>query len=425
MQYKAFMSYSHAADGKLAPALQSALQRFAKKWYQLRAFRVFRDDASLATTPALWKEIQRALDNSEFFILMASPKSAVSVWVQREVDHWLKNHSVNNLLIVLTEGELLWDKKVNEFVWNEHTPLPVCLKGVFKEEPRYLDLRWARNPEKQLSLNHNRFRESVADLGATLHDRPKDDLIGEEVRQHRKFRRSAWSGVIALFIFAVGMAIAAYWALQQTEIAERRQLEAETAAKAERKARAEADKQREEADRQRAEAERQKTEAEKQRDVASRNEKLAEQRRLEAERQKNEAERQKQLATKNEKEARRQSVRVAASGIQTAAFAQVNEDPTLGALLLTNLSQLQVPYGGLRTAHELAIRPLAISSLAGHTNEVSSAAYSPDGQFIVTASNDATARVWRADGTGEPVVLKGPSRLCVVTPPIVLMASSS
>jgi WD40 repeat protein len=36
-----------------------------------------------------------------------------------------------------------------------------------------------------------------------------------------------------------------------------------------------------------------------------------------------------------------------------------------------------------------------------------SAAWSPDGKRIVTASADKTARVWTADGSGEPVVLKG------------------
>ena len=34
--YTAFISYSHAADGKLAPALQLALHRFARPWYRLR-----------------------------------------------------------------------------------------------------------------------------------------------------------------------------------------------------------------------------------------------------------------------------------------------------------------------------------------------------------------------------------------------------
>jgi WD40 repeat protein len=35
------------------------------------------------------------------------------------------------------------------------------------------------------------------------------------------------------------------------------------------------------------------------------------------------------------------------------------------------------------------------------------AAFSPEGERVVTASEDGTARVWRADGRGEPVVLKG------------------
>jgi len=43
-QYDVFISYSHAADGRLAPALQSGLQRLAKPWYKPRALRVFRDD---------------------------------------------------------------------------------------------------------------------------------------------------------------------------------------------------------------------------------------------------------------------------------------------------------------------------------------------------------------------------------------------
>jgi len=37
-----------------------------------------------------------------------------------------------------------------------------------------------------------------------------------------------------------------------------------------------------------------------------------------------------------------------------------------------------------------------VRSLAGHSGSVSSAAYSPDGRFIVTASEDRTARVWIA-----------------------------
>jgi len=61
MPYKAFISYSHAADGQLAPTLQSALHRFAKPFYKLRAVRVFRDKSNLQLTPGLWPLIQSVL----------------------------------------------------------------------------------------------------------------------------------------------------------------------------------------------------------------------------------------------------------------------------------------------------------------------------------------------------------------------------
>lgn len=89
MTYKAFISYSHAADGKLAPLLQSGLHRFAKPFLRMRAMRVFRDATSLHLTPALWPTIQKALHESEHFILMASPEAAKSDWVREEVKEWL------------------------------------------------------------------------------------------------------------------------------------------------------------------------------------------------------------------------------------------------------------------------------------------------------------------------------------------------
>ncbi|WP_437288368.1 nSTAND1 domain-containing NTPase [Sorangium sp. So ce406] len=45
--------------------------------------------------------------------------------------------------------------------------------------------------------------------------------------------------------------------------------------------------------------------------------------------------------------------------------------------------------------------------LRGHQDYVSSAAFSRDGKRIVTASNDQTVRVWNADGTGQAVELRG------------------
>ena len=109
--YNAFISYSHAADGKMAPALQEGLEKFAKPWFKIRSLNIFRDEASLSASPHLWANIQKALDESEFLIYMASPVSASSIWVGREIEYWVTNKSIDKLLIVLTDGEIPWDNK--------------------------------------------------------------------------------------------------------------------------------------------------------------------------------------------------------------------------------------------------------------------------------------------------------------------------
>ena len=217
--YDAFMSYSHAADGMLAPALQSALHRFAKPWYRLRALHVFRDKTTLAVTPSLWGAIRAALDQSTFFILLASPESAASIWVQQEIEYWLARNPPQRMLIVLTSGEMQWDRAAGGFNASTTTALPEMLMRRFADEPLFLDLRWAHD-ETHLSLSHPRFRDAVADLAATVHGRPKDALVGEDVRQHRRALRIAWSAAATLAILAAVSVIAALVAVQQRNIAE-------------------------------------------------------------------------------------------------------------------------------------------------------------------------------------------------------------
>jgi len=222
MLYNAFVSYSHAADGKLGPALQSALHRFARRWYQLRALRVFRDDTNLSFSPALWMSIEKALSESEFLILLASPTAAKSKWVQREVDFWLSQKSPEHLLLVVTDGQVAWDDAAGDFDWRITDCLPGSLKGAFAGEPKFVDFRWARSGEG-LALNNPVFLDNIADLAANLHGKDKDALVGEDIRQHRKVRRLAWSGVITLTLLTVLSVSAGLFAWMQKNQAERQQ----------------------------------------------------------------------------------------------------------------------------------------------------------------------------------------------------------
>jgi hypothetical protein len=176
MGYHAFISYSHAADGMLAPAIQSGLQRLAKPWFRLPIIKVFRDQTSLSANPGLWSEIERNLAASEYFILLAFDASARSPWVQRELAWWTAHRPTENLLIVVTDGEIRWDSDATDFDWSRTTCLPASLKGCFREEPLFVDMRWAQG-RNDLSLRHSQFRAGVLNLAAPLHRRPKDELL--------------------------------------------------------------------------------------------------------------------------------------------------------------------------------------------------------------------------------------------------------
>jgi WD40 repeat protein len=229
MLYKAFVSYSHAADGKLAPALQRALHHIAKPWYRLRTMRLFRDQTNLATSPGLWTEIEQALGQSEFFIHLASPTAAQSPWVQKEVDWWLTNRSRQTFLIVLTDGVLHWDNVAQDLDWSVTTALPRRVAKAFAEEPLHTDLRWAHSFD-QLSLRHSQFRAAILELAATLLGRPKDELDGDDVRQYRRTRRVAWSAAGVLGVLFVAATFAAWLATQQSLLATSRSLAARSEA---------------------------------------------------------------------------------------------------------------------------------------------------------------------------------------------------
>jgi hypothetical protein len=215
VRYAAFLSYSRDADAELAPALQSALQRLAKPWNSLRALRVFRDDAGMAANPDLWAGIRRALDESEFLILLASPGAAASPWVDREVAYWLATKPRENLMIGLTAGAIVWSG--GDFDRERTTSIPPALFGAFGGEPRWIDLTGLRPAD--LSLQVPVFRDRVADLAAPLHHQDKDELFSDDVSELRRTRRLVRSAIAVLSVLTLLAAGAAVVAFSQRGVA--------------------------------------------------------------------------------------------------------------------------------------------------------------------------------------------------------------
>ncbi|MFI6319420.1 TIR domain-containing protein [Nonomuraea sp. NPDC050556] len=193
-RFDAFISYSQAADGAFAPALEQALEMLAKPWNRRRALEVFRDSTGLSLTPHLWPDIRRALDDSGWLVVLASPQSAASRWVGDEIRHWLDTKGPDRILIVLTGGTCAWDGEAGAF-HGDSTAIHPALVKAFEQEPLYIDMSWAKEAQ---SLEGPRFRRAVAQIASPMHGVPPEDLESEAVHQERRVRRLARSAIAAL-----------------------------------------------------------------------------------------------------------------------------------------------------------------------------------------------------------------------------------
>ena len=201
-QYDAFVSYNRNADKKVAPALRMGLHQFARPWYRLRAARVFLDDSTLPADSELWEPIERAMNSSQYLIVLASPEAAGSEGVDHELRYWLAHRPHDRILIGLTAGSLSPEQRVDPTT----NALPPALTTWFARGPRYIDLRWMRDA-RDLSLRDGRFQDAVAEFAAKVRGVPKDRLHGADVRQHRNAirLRNAAIGVLVLLLGLVGI----------------------------------------------------------------------------------------------------------------------------------------------------------------------------------------------------------------------------
>jgi TIR domain len=196
-RYHGFVSYSADADLLVASALQKALQHLARPWSKRHALEVFREGKAPSSDEAWSTSIDRAMDDSEWFVLLASPESARSQRVGHEISYWVQTRGVDRLMPVVTGGDLVWDPVAGDLDWSLSTAAHPALRGIFTEVPRHIDLSWTRN-ETDLSLRNARFRDAVAEIAAPMHGVSKDELESEEIHQHRRTRRLVRVAVAAL-----------------------------------------------------------------------------------------------------------------------------------------------------------------------------------------------------------------------------------
>lgn len=108
--YDAFICYKH---GQRDTAAALALQRTLENYHAPKAIaakrkpfgKVFVDEGELSSCSDFGQQIREALKNSGWLIVICSPDTSNSPWVQLEIETFLEYHDRSRILAVLTDGD--------------------------------------------------------------------------------------------------------------------------------------------------------------------------------------------------------------------------------------------------------------------------------------------------------------------------------
>lgn len=110
-RYDAFISYRHTEpDMYIAKKVHKGLEtlkvpRGSPKFGKKKIERVFRDQEELPIGSDLGDNIRTALEESEYLIVVCSPRTPESYWVQKEIETFIGLHGREHILAILVEGE--------------------------------------------------------------------------------------------------------------------------------------------------------------------------------------------------------------------------------------------------------------------------------------------------------------------------------
>ncbi len=219
IKYDAFISYRHCSPDKgIAEKLHKALENYrlpyaiAKKTGRRKLERVFRDEAELAVSAELSAEIEKALLNSEYLIVICTPRLQQSEWCMKEIETFLKISDRNHILLVLADGEP--DEAFPEILMYEDVEKTSSEGQVFKirekREPLAGDCRGTTGKKRREA-----FKNTVLRLCAVMFGVHFDDLKNRQ--KEREIRTNAFfSGLIFLIVFCIA-AQNTYYLIEQAK----------------------------------------------------------------------------------------------------------------------------------------------------------------------------------------------------------------
>ncbi|MBQ5990972.1 MAG: toll/interleukin-1 receptor domain-containing protein [Clostridia bacterium] len=199
--YCAFISYRHQSpDQEIAKALHTAIETYGipasikKQTGRKKMGKVFRDQEELPLSADLGADIEAALDKSEWFIAICSPRYLESRWCLREMEYFIARKGRERVLTVLVEGE-------PKDSFPEMVRFTENADGTVGEiEPLAADVRGATLGESVKRIKNEKLRLLAPMLGLSFDD------LKRRARQ-RKIRIALGVGAAVL---AAGAALTAF-----------------------------------------------------------------------------------------------------------------------------------------------------------------------------------------------------------------------
>lgn len=223
-RYSAFISYNHQ-DARHAGWLHRALEGYRvpkRLWGQDATFGVisgkllpvFRDREELASSADLASSVKAALATAANLVVLCSPRSAKSKWVNREVETFIEAGHQDRILCIIVDGEPHASDPEIEC-------LPPALLDPAVTEPLAADARKTGDGK----------RVAVLKLLAAILDVPFDDLRQREAQRRQRRLALLASASFSGLVLTTGLAAFAWLsrneAVAQRDIARQRTLTAE------------------------------------------------------------------------------------------------------------------------------------------------------------------------------------------------------
>lgn len=210
LKYDAFISYRHLEpDQFVATNLHKKLERFKLPKSAIKLVsgektkieRVFRDEDELPLSDNLSDPIDQALSNTDFLIVICTPRLSQSRWCLREIETFLQLHDRKHILLVLAEGEP--DESFPEILTYEDVEEKDKDGNIVKIrrtlEPLAADVRGKDNKERLKAMD-----TAVIKLAAAMFGLNFDDLKQRHREQRLRSLAFVWSGIsAAILAFAI------------------------------------------------------------------------------------------------------------------------------------------------------------------------------------------------------------------------------